>query len=128
IARRPRNDRLNVMNEFVTDESYPATGETWQTGHPNGSEFPHLALDHCEPVFHLVSVRALRADRKSFDYFAILQNFDLVAGLPDASSGTYTPGNGLLGNAATSCRAVKRRSRSSCRKEARRSRQSASSV
>jgi hypothetical protein len=85
IVRRAGHDRLHVMDEFVTDETDSAAGETRQPGQGHRSiPFQHL-FDHLKSVLH--TLRAIRIrfarDGKFLNHFAAFDQFYAVCVLTD---------------------------------------------
>src|SRR5262245_23034752 len=83
--RRTRDDRFDIVDEFVADKAYRTPGEPWQSGQRDGTIFLHHALDHFETVFHAILARrfAVRRDAKLLRDLAVFDDFKLATGLPN---------------------------------------------
>src|SRR6266481_3633619 len=79
ITRRSCRDRLNVMNEFVSDEADCATGKSRQSFDRHGAILLHHLFHYFQTVSDAPGPVGSRADRESFGHSSILENFDGAA-------------------------------------------------
>ena len=88
VVRRTRHHRLDVMNEFVADETDRPAGEPRQAGHRDGAILLHHALDRRQAVAQAGRGRRSAGpgfclNAEGLDDLAVLKHFDGLAHLPD---------------------------------------------
>ncbi len=85
IVRRSRHDRLDVVNEFVADETDGAARETRQARHGHRPEALQNALDDLKTVAHAILALLVGFGRHGelLDDFAVFDHFDAIARLLD---------------------------------------------
>jgi hypothetical protein len=82
VVGRTRDDRLDVVNEFVTDETHCATSEAGQARQRDGPIFLHHALDDFETVADS-GTGILPSHFKGLHHLPVLDHFDAIARLFD---------------------------------------------
>src|SRR5437868_4539020 len=83
----PRNDRLDVMNEFIANETHRAAGESRKPGNGNGAKFVQRMFDHVETVENRLmagsSSGRLRSppalNRVDLRHLPVFEHFDAIA-------------------------------------------------
>ena len=76
VVSGARNDRFDIMDEFVADEAHRSAREAGQTRHRDRPVFSHHTFHDLQPIANGSS--AVATDRVRFHHFPIFKHLDFI--------------------------------------------------